>query len=729
MVDQRRLGDIVPAFIFHRARHPGHETAFLAEHGVETRAQEEVVHQVEGGHDTARREPPATEVGHVNHLRMRHRLIGRHRHHRGPLGRELGVVRDHAVDIQPQRKPAAARHVEILVPRKPCPEPLAGRPRQELFRIERLVFIASRDEDARQFQVGTPAGIEELVERIACQLGLDPEERIARMVGIVGEKLVGIVPVIDMPAVGADQEDAAVGEGHPGSHREETFAVLDLPRVVDFGDVAERPVAEIPHGEIIGVVQEDRLPRIEIRAPADRTPRIDRPEVEVGAQLLPHASDRLVIDADVGLVEGRRGDIAADRDLEIGFGMELRPERIAFLHSVVCHMREIHREIAVRKHRIEVVAQFGEAHRALAPGGTAVYLHEVADIGLGSRGEPFEFIVVEDQRRAFGAELFAPLGIALGRPAFGNPLQNLRHDSHRIRIPGVHHGHRTVEVEHVDIHRTAYRDTASLGQVIVRIVHRQHESLVEDVDVLARRSVARRADAAHDQVGTEPHVERPPREVVVNTAVVQQHRIDFHRFEHQRDGHRRAHGFAQVAVAHHHRFAGVHIARHAEERHHQTVEVAACGRRGRREQLRKRHLDRRRRNQVRHAEAFARASQVQAHADKRRVMADLPVVGGIAGVDTPRHPLLDHARSDDLAHLGRGVARGIHGRDDRAHRGARHVIDRHAVLLEGFEHAYMVESLCAAAAHHDAHRAGTYSPVVGVLRPGSRRSEQQHRDK
>ena len=59
------------------------------------------------------------------------------------------------------------------------------------------------------------------------------------MVGIVGEKLVGIVPVIDMPAVGADQEDAAVGEGHPGSHREETFAVLDLPRVVDFGDVAE----------------------------------------------------------------------------------------------------------------------------------------------------------------------------------------------------------------------------------------------------------------------------------------------------------------------------------------------------------------------------------------------------------------------------------------------------------------------------------------------------------
>ena len=239
MVDQRRLGDIVPALIFHRARHPGPETAFLAEHGVETRAQEEVVHQVEGGHDTARREPPATEVGHVNHLRVRHRLVSRHRHHRGPLGRELGMVRDHAVDVQPQRKPAAARHVEILVPRKPRPDPLAGRPRQELFGIERLVFIAPRDEDARQFQVGTPAGIEELVERITRQLGLDPEERIARMVGIVGEKLVGIVPVIDMPAVGADQEDTAVGEGHSGGHREETFAVLDLPRVVDFGDVAE----------------------------------------------------------------------------------------------------------------------------------------------------------------------------------------------------------------------------------------------------------------------------------------------------------------------------------------------------------------------------------------------------------------------------------------------------------------------------------------------------------
>lgn len=127
------------------------------------------------------------------------------------------MVRDHAVDVQPQRKPAAARHVEILVPRKPRPDPLAGRPRQELFGIERLVFIAPRDEDARQFQVGTPAGIEELVERITRQLGLDPEERIARMVGIVGEKLVGIVPVIDMPAVGADQEDAAVGEGIPAA--------------------------------------------------------------------------------------------------------------------------------------------------------------------------------------------------------------------------------------------------------------------------------------------------------------------------------------------------------------------------------------------------------------------------------------------------------------------------------------------------------------------------------
>ena len=549
------------------------------------------------------------------------------------------------------------------------------------------------------------------------------------MVGVVGEKHVGIVSVIDVSAVGAEQEDPAVGEGHAGGHREEALAVLDLLGVVDLGEVAEGAVPEVAHREIIGVVEEHRLPHVEIRTSADRAPRIDRPQIEIGAQLLAHAADRLVVDADIGLVEGRGGDVAADGQFEVWLGVELRGERIAPPERVVAHMREIHREIAAGEHRIQVVAQLFESHRALASGRAPVHLHEVADVRLRRFGQPLQLIVAEPQRRPFGTELLASLGVTFGRPAFGNAFQYLRHGRRRIGIAGVHDRHGAVEIEHVDIHGAAHRHAAPFGQVVVGVVHRQHESLIEDAAVFARRGVSRGADTAHDQIGAESHVEGPPRKVIVDATVVEQHRILLHRFENQRNGHRRTHRFAQVAVAHHHGFAGVHVARNAQERHHQAVEIALGGCRRRREKLRQRHVDRRRGEQVRHPEPLAGASHVHTHAQKRRIVPDLPVIGSIAGVDAPRNPVLDHARRNDLAHLGGRIARGVHRGDDRTHRGSGHVVDRHAVLFERFQNADMVKPLCAAAAHHDAHRTGPRSRSLRILRPGSPCAQQQHRDK
>ena len=131
VIDQRRLGDIVPAFVRGRAQRSGHIVAFGAEHRIETRAEEEVGHQVEGRHHAARDETLAPEVGHVDHLRMRNRRIGRHRHQRRASRGEFGMVGNHAVDVDTQREPPRAGHVEILVPRETRPDPLAGGPRQE----------------------------------------------------------------------------------------------------------------------------------------------------------------------------------------------------------------------------------------------------------------------------------------------------------------------------------------------------------------------------------------------------------------------------------------------------------------------------------------------------------------------------------------------------------------------------------------------------------------------
>ena len=113
VVDERGLGDVVPALV---GNPQGIEVPLVAEQGVETRPEEEVGHQVEGRHDASRHEAVGPVIGHEDHPCVLNRGVLGHRHQRGGPGAERRVVRVDRIDIEPERKPVALRHVEELVP-------------------------------------------------------------------------------------------------------------------------------------------------------------------------------------------------------------------------------------------------------------------------------------------------------------------------------------------------------------------------------------------------------------------------------------------------------------------------------------------------------------------------------------------------------------------------------------------------------------------------------------
>ena len=173
--------------------------------------------------------------------------------------------------------------------------------------------------------------------------------------------------------------------------------------------------------------------------------------------------------------------------------------------------------------------------------------------------------------------------------------------------------------------------------------------------------------------------------------------------------------------------AGVHIARHAEERHHQAVEVPPGSCRGRAEQVGEGQVDLIRGDQVRRQAETARVGvvravlHVEADREEDRGAGIAAVVGQVAGVDAPRNPLFDHTRSDDPAHLFGGVSCGVHARDDRTHRGSRHVVDRNAALFECLQYADMVKSFGSAAAHD-------HPDALGRCRKGEKHSRREKRE-
>jgi len=168
VIDQRRLGDVVPPLV--GASCGRKFVVTLAQHGVESRAEEEVGHQVERGHDTGGDEAFGPEIGHVDHLGVLDGRVGRHGHARGAGGGEAGQVGDDGVEVEPDGEPAARGDVVVDVPREPSSEPPARDPADEAAGAGRRELVAAGDVDGRDGEVGAAAGIEHLVEGVALDL-------------------------------------------------------------------------------------------------------------------------------------------------------------------------------------------------------------------------------------------------------------------------------------------------------------------------------------------------------------------------------------------------------------------------------------------------------------------------------------------------------------------------------------------------------------------------------
>ena len=75
-------------------------------------------------------------------------------------------------------------------------------------------------------------------------------------------------------------------------------------------------------------------------------------------------------------------------------------------------------------------------------------------------------------------------------------------------------------------------------------------------------------------------------------------------------------------------------------------------------------------------------------------------------LDLAGHPVFNLVRFENFRHLLRSITDSVQTRDNRTHRGTRHVIDRNAVLFQRFDHADVVESFGAPAAQHESHTLG-----------------------
>ena len=56
----------------------------------------------------------------------------------------------------------------------------------------------------------------------------------------------------------------------------------NFPKVIDRREVAEVAVPQVQDFEIVGLVEREGFPKVEVRAPAQRTGRIGRADVSTG---------------------------------------------------------------------------------------------------------------------------------------------------------------------------------------------------------------------------------------------------------------------------------------------------------------------------------------------------------------------------------------------------------------------------------------------------------------
>ena len=429
----------------------------------------------------------------------------------------------------------------------------------------------------------------------------------------------------------------------------------------------------------------------------------------MGVVAVGRMADAVVFEPDVGLVEGRRRDVTADQDFVVGLGRQPEIDAVIARLRIVAHIGVFGGEIAVGQHREVFVLHPLERKDLRFAVVLVVELHVVAHVGRLGGIQPLDRVAVEKQLGAAFAEGGAAAQRLAPRHAARNGAFERVHQRHRIVITRLDNGVGLRKVEHRNVDRPLDKRAAAGRHVVIGLLHGEHPHLVHDAFGVGF-GVARRTFAADQVVGTEGFVEGFPRKIVVDTAVVEQHRILLDRVERQRNGHRSTHRFAQVARFEHIGFARHQVAGHAPERHHEPVEIAAGGRRSRRQQFGERQIDLRRRNEMARQHqprlvlgiaALLLVAQIEPQRKHRGLILHLAVIGGVTRIDAARNPLPNLPRIDDRAHLLRRIARRVERRDDRTHGGSGDVIDRNLVLFERLDHPDMVESLRPSAAQHE----------------------------
>ena len=110
--------------------------------------------------------------------------------------------------------------------------------------------------------------------------------------------------VVAMAAMELQLDERTVCEAEAQAKRSEALALLDSQRVINICHATERAVTVVLRGEIVGIGQEEGVVEIEVHATTQRAPCVGGPQVEVGTIAMRSTTKRLVVQTDVGLVEG-----------------------------------------------------------------------------------------------------------------------------------------------------------------------------------------------------------------------------------------------------------------------------------------------------------------------------------------------------------------------------------------------------------------------------------------
>ena len=195
------------------------------------------------------------------------------------------------------------------------------------------------------------------------------------------------------------------------------------------------------------------------------------------------------------------------------------------------------------------------------------------------------------------------------------------------------------------------------------------------------------------------------REIIVNASVVGKHALHLYWLEYHRKRHRGTDSVRQRSAAAYYLVLIIDIAVDASERNEKPVEIASALHLIWREKIHELDVHRNRIDyislvEVRLDKAHGILLDRGIDTDKLR---SRPICGKVIsqlGIYRAGAPVGESRRREQLHHFFRRIAAAVESAHNRAHRGASHIVDRDAVLLQSLYYAGMRDSLRASSAEH-----------------------------